>query len=113
MNATLAIVKELEPNETIANLITSIFTCFFPEIYKHLGEIRKEDEKNKKEDNIQIKMLSIDEADLMKKQNENFLIFKHITSFEKIPRLQSMNNFCYVNIKIINRLIKQKPQSFL
>jgi hypothetical protein len=103
----------IEPNETISNLIFCVLTSFYPELFdanKHEIEIKAKEKKEKEEKKdttkyqIKMKPISLDG------DGEKFSLLRNHSYFTN--RIEEMSNFCLVNKKIINKMIKTKPNLF-
>ncbi|TNV74568.1 hypothetical protein FGO68_gene5813 [Halteria grandinella] len=120
VSEVLKIVQKtnFEVNESISNLIFCVFSAYYPELIDAIEhqrvqqieeEKRKEQEPKEKTNKYQIKMLPLTEA-TVKATKEKFTLFKdcNYTSL----RVEELSNFCMVNKRIINKMIKSRSHMF-
>ncbi len=115
MNDTLKIVRNvnIDINETLSNLITSSFGLFLSDIAVVIQQIAQQPNPDAKK---QVgAMMTIKEAQLMKQQQDSFILFKNMPPSLTMnnPRISMCSDFCFKNKRVINKLIRQKPQAFL
>ena len=110
---TLRIVQAggLEVGSTqlaVQNLIFSVFATFFPEFFEQLRLEEEAKAKQEGEGKFKIRMLPINENAILKGQGEKFALFRN--SELVTPRLELLSTFCERHKRIINKLIKNRPQ---
>lgn len=110
----IALKTNIEMTDGVSNLIFCVFASFYPELFE---AIQHENESNKREDagskdkkdeaKYKVKMLPLTDASI---KQEKFTLFRTSSYFNN--RIEELNQFCIVNKRIINKLIKSKPKAF-
>lgn len=96
----------LEVTDSISNLIFCVLASYYPELYQSMmnEEVQKKQQEEKKQNTkYQVKMLPLSESI---KRQEKFVLFRNASFYNQ--RIEDLSNFCLVNKRVINKLIKSK-----
>jgi hypothetical protein len=106
----------MEISDSVSNLTFCVFSAFYPELVDaidHYDRIDKEEKmeprERSSENKYQIKMLPLTE-DSVRNTKEKFTLFKNSTYMTN--RVLELSQFCMVNKRLINRMIKQRAHLF-
>ena len=96
-------------SEGISNLIFCVFSSYYPELFESVKNEANaaNNETNGGEGKYKVKMLSLNENN---DKVDKFMLFRNAQYFTN--RINELTEFCFTNKRIINKLIKSKPNLF-
>jgi hypothetical protein len=105
----------IEVNDAASNLIFCVFSAFYPELVDAIEHTRLQEleeqkaNKDKEQSKFQIKMLPLTES-IVKASKEKFTLFKNSQYMSN--RVEELSQFCMINKRIINKMIKTRSHAF-
>jgi hypothetical protein len=102
----------MDPSDTLSNLIFCALTTYYPELtaaYIHEEETKAKEklEMEQRKDNTKY---AIKMRELTDTSSERVSLLRNASYIDN--RIEEMTQFCLVNKKIINKMIKTKPALF-
>lgn len=122
ISETLKIVLRvnMDTNEGVSNLIFCVLSSFYPELFDSIRfeeeqkkQDKKEAESKKDKAKFQIKFMTLEEAGGSSgaQSKERVTLFRN--TYYITNRIEELSQFCLINKRIINKMIKSKPNLFV